>query len=496
MSWQYRWIRRRGSVAAVSVLVGLGYGATAHGADWITMVGTEPADATHRIFGMAWLTYADNSGCDAYSGIRNPGGPPPGPTVSNGFYHQACVNAPEFKDTASLMVDNLVLGARGNLIPERINYLVAVNAGENFYNYDPFDTSRRTLLSIQDASVTFSYIPGVRVRAGLLRKPGPEEAMRPAAPDFIFPSVALNQLHNEVFLKGNAYSRTGAPIPGQGFAGNISPHGYDADMGRDWGIQGFDAFKLDKWTLTYALMVGNGNGIHQSDNNSAKDVNAAVSAEYDLPGGKGPGKHGIKVFGYWQQGERNFEIDAAGTESKDFDRIRYGFGARALGEIFGAGAGRHRLGADAYFAEGMIFYAPVQNVVEGPFRNGVLGIAAEGGNKARGFNVEYGYYLGDKWQFDLRWGLYQGLYETEGPTWVAADERRIDDWTFGVSYAFTPMLKLAFNYQMRDYQAPNAVKPVANTAAAINSAAIQTANQNIVTDSVGDRFGVRLTYAF
>jgi hypothetical protein len=41
---------------------------------------------------------------------------------------------------------------------------------------------------------------------------------------------------------------------------------------------------------------------------------------------------------------RQFIVDAAGTKSEKFDRIRYGIGAKALGEIFGEGRGKHRLG--------------------------------------------------------------------------------------------------------------------------------------------------------
>ncbi len=87
------------------------------------------------------------------------------------------------------------------------------------------------------------------------------------------------------------------------------------------------------------------------------------------------------------------------------------------------------------------------------------------------------------------------LYDTSG-IWQAWDERKIKDATLGVSYYFTPMLKLAFNYQFRDYSAPNAVQPPNRTAVAINNATVQTNNQNIVTGSVGDRVGLRLTYAF
>jgi hypothetical protein len=58
------------------------------------------------------------------------------------------------------------------------------------------------------------------------------------------------------------------------------------------------------------------------------------------------------------------------------------------------------------------------------------------------------------------------------------------------------MLNLAYNYQFRDYSAPTAVQPANSTAAATNIAAVQTNNQNIVTGSVGDRIGARLSWMF
>jgi len=93
----------------------------------------------------------------------------------NGESHNACVVPTEFGDTRETNLDNLTAGIRGNLIPGRINYFFAANAGQNFFNYLPFQTSRHVVASVQDASLTFSYIPGARVRVGLFKKPGPEE---------------------------------------------------------------------------------------------------------------------------------------------------------------------------------------------------------------------------------------------------------------------------------------------------------------------------------
>ena len=144
------------------------------------------------------------------------------------------------------------------------------------------------------------------------------------------------------------------------------------------------------------------------------------------------------------------------------------------------------------YADGMIFYTPTGNVIDEAF-GGQLQIAAEKGNKARGFTLDYGYYLNDKWQFDVRYARNDELYRTLGtPTWNDADYRKIQSLTFGVNYRLDPRTRLTANLELRDVQSPNAVY-LGGTAALRD---IQTSNARIVSDSVGARFGVQLTYTF
>lgn len=472
----------------------------ANAANWLMLQGIEPQDAGHRFFGAVQVTYANNVGCNALSGLAGTNGTPAGnpsagPGLNNGRYNNNCTNGPRFHTPERFALDTLMLGARGNILPGRVNYFLAANLGENNTTYLPFKTSRERLAALTDASVTFSYIPGARVRAGLFKKPGPEELMQSVeAADYLFPTDFAARVQQERFIHGNA--QAGTAVPGQGYAGNISASGYDFDAGRDWGVQLFDAFRREKWTYSYAAMAANGNGIiRQGDNNSDKDVNLYVSAEYDLPGGKGPFKHGVKLYGYHQQGVRNFIVDAAGTQSQGFDLIRYGIGARALGELFGEQAGKHRLGFELMYADGMIHYMPTGNIADGAFGGNAMQIAAERGNKARGTTLDYGYYLGPSWQFDVRYSRNDLLYQTAG-VWKSSDKRIFDYLALGVNYYFTPKTRLTVDYEFRDVRAPNPVLPTGGTAAALNNAAVQTRNANIMVDSIGDRFGARLTYSF
>lgn len=482
---------RKRIIAAACATAGLSVGGASQAANWVMMFGTEPATSTHRLLGAAQLTYENNFDCRDTRGFMG------GAVANNGVVVNNCRMGPELRNSESgLALQNLMLGGRGNLIPDRINYFFAVNAGENAANYKPWKTSRERIASLTDASVTFNYVPGMRVRAGLLRKPGPEELYQGLeATDYVFLTDFVQRVQIDRFIKGNAKSTS--PISGQGYAGNVARNGYDADVGRDWGIQFFDAFKRDKWTHTYSVMFGNGNGIHQSDNNSEKDLNLYFSSEYDLPGGKGPKKHGVKLYGYHHQGVRNFEIDALGTKSQDFDRIRYGVGAKALGHLFGEDRGLHRLGVELMFADGMVTYTPTANAADAPF-GGLIQVAAEEGNKAKGITFDYGYYFNKNWQFDVRYSRDNLLYETANTSnvpgriyWTSGDERILKYTTLGVNYHFAPKTRLTFNYEFRHVTAPNPARDFNG-----NISAASTNNANVVSGSVGDRIGLRLTHSF
>ncbi|MBK9571267.1 MAG: hypothetical protein IPO43_00495 [Rhodoferax sp.] len=461
----------------------LGSSWPAAAADWVMGQAMEPPTTTHKFFGVAQASYTNYYGCSQMQGLRNAG--PNAFSLINGAYNVMCRVGPEFHDKQSdLNLDNLAIGLRGNLIPGKINYFLMANAGMNAANYEPLNTSAARIISLTDATMTFSYVPGVRVRAGLMRKPGPEELYQSVdASSYMWPTDFIARVQTEKFVRTTAKGTTA--IPGQS-DGTASFVGYDADTGRDWGIQFFDAFKVGAWNTTYALMVGNGSGIHDiNDYNSKKDINLYLSSEFDLPGGKGPHKHGAKLYGYHQRGTRNFEVTTSGKLSQDFDFARYGFGLKALGPLLGEGRGKHRVGFEMMYADGMIFYTPTGNVVNEAF-GGQIQIAAEKGNKARGVTFDYGYYLGEKWQFDVRYAQHDVLYATIGNAfWTATDKRVIKQLTFGVNYHFSPATRLTFNLEQRDAKAPN---PAANPVA--------TSNANIVVDAVGARYGLQITHQF
>lgn|SRR5574340_261683 len=467
-------------IAVGCALAAGGMAVQSQAADWVSIQGNEPpTTGLYKFFGVVQATYVNAFDCDNMMGLSG------GAAANNGQVVNQCRWGPELHNNEeAFTLDTLLLGMRGNLIPGKINYYLTVNAGENLANYEQFNTDRKHDLSITDASVTFNYIPGVRVRAGLMRKPGPEEAYQAIdANDYVFTSDYITRTYFERFVNGNAKST--APIAGQGYAGSVSKTAYDMDLGRDWGVMFYDAFKQGKWTHTYSVMLGRGNGIHwwNERHQNGVDTNLYASTEYDLPGGKGPLKHGVKAYGYYQEGERNFLIDAAGTKSQDFDRIRYGVGFKALGELFGEDRGKHRVGGSVDFAEGMVFLNPTGNAADAPF-GGLLQHGADKGNKTWGYSLDYGYYPNKNWQFDLRYAVSHIFDDTVAP-WTFTETRVIEEITFGGSYHISPNTRLTADYQIRQVTAPNLTW---------NNAADR--NAIILANTVGDRVGVRLTHVF
>ncbi len=473
----------------------------ANAADWIMIQGSEPEKVSHRFFGAAALTYSNFLGCEPLSGMAAPNGTPTGnsnggPGLDNGYYVNQCRVGPELKqDTKGVNLDILMMGARGNILPGKINYFMTANFGSNAATYQPLNTSREYVGSLTDASVTFSYIPGARIRVGLFKKPGPEELMESLkTKDFVYMSDFVRRDQIERFVNGSAKGTN--PISGQGYSDSISTYGYDTDVGRDWGFQIFDTFKAGQWKNTYAIMQGNGNGIHQTDNNAEKDLNLYFASELGLPGGKGPDKHGVKLYAYHQSGVRNYTLDANGTQSQDFDRIRYGFGIQALGRFFGEKGKKHRFGMDMMFAEGMILQSATVSCTDCPY-GGYLQIASEKENKAKGINVEYGYYLDKNWQFDARFSRNNLLYETvNNAYWNSSDERIITELAVGPSYHLSPKTRLILNYVFRESEAPNPVTTTSSDPAAINNAMVKTNNALNATSTIGDVIGLRLIHFF
>ncbi len=433
--------------------------------NWLMLQGTEPAKVKHRPFFFVQPSYTR----DLSPAITL--GPNTGKRVLN------TTVAPYFEDDSDVHLRRARAGVRGNFtgilrsdFTSKMNYFFLLEFAPNLLTYE-FIGERERKAAPDHFSLTFNHIEGARIRMGLFKTPGLEETYQGiVSQDYIeFTDFAARE-SLERFATGN---RRASPTGGtNGTIGTPVKTSQGFNGARDWGLMVFDSFKQDEWDFTYAFMLGRGAGIHESTRaQDPLEKYYYLSAEQDLPGGKGPWKHGIKYYVWLQDGVRVFESDPLKTE---YDRKRYGIGVRAQGPLFNH-QNRQRFEVGLMYADGMVFYAPAGNVAGGD-----LMFAAEDGNKSRAVSIDYGYFVTPKWEVMARFDRHELLYETDGTVWAPGDEREIDTMTYGVQHHFTPKMKLAFNYIMRDVQAPNTDHPVV---------------ENVI-GSVRNRYSIQFTYIY
>jgi hypothetical protein len=265
-------------------------------------------------------------------------------------------------------------------------------------------------------------------------------------------------------------NRTYSPnIPAQTLPPEVSLQGFDEGVGafRDVGVQVFDAFKVgSNWELSYAAMIGNGNGLNFSDNNDDKDVYLYASAE-QIYGGRGPRREGLKLFAWTHNGVRTADLTNDGVHNPvDYDRDRYGAGFKFLRKGI-------RISGEYMKGEGMIWQAPHNpSFGIGPGQGNPLAPGNGAFAESNGYYVEGGYrFPGTKWELDLRYDVYNRL---DGDRFEIQYKRT----TLGVQYFFNARVRVALNYEFRSAEAQNFPSG---------------AGPNAQVDGIDDRIGIQVT---
>ena len=466
-------------------------------ANWLMLQGTEhPLAPAHRFWGFVQPAYTLDTSDELHGLTDSPG--PPDFSRNNGERLAITSVSPWFDEGERFHVRRARAGVRGvftgplrNRFTSKMNYFTLFEAAPNLLTYDPFGDRARTV-ALDHLSLTFNHLPGARIRAGLFKTPGPEEALQGVHTlDYIELTDFVAREVLERFVKGAAKPAGSPASPALGTPRNSA---YGTNAVREWGVQVFDSFVQEDWDLSYAVMLGRGEAISETGGiNETPELYLYASAEYRLPGGWGVKKHGVKMYGWYQRGERQFSSD---PQDEEYDRVRYGIGTRLLAGIPGS-AYKYRLAVELMQADGMIFFAPAGGVANGNVDNGNLQIAAEDDNKSRALTVDLGFLPNNKWQFDLRYHRHDLLYDTAS-TVNPGNERELTDITLGLNYHFSRKLRLTINYIFRDVNAPEPyassapggrfpIKPVADGI---------TENANRIVNTVDDRAGIQLTWLF
>jgi hypothetical protein len=420
----------------------------AQAANWLMLQGTEkPGQAARaKLWGFVQVQYQnDNSD----------------PNGAGGYIPPKLIG-PNLTSQSAFNVNRARLGARGTGMPldSNVNFFVLVEFGNNGITA-PGDSFAK----LTDASITLNHIPGARIRTGLFKYPGAEEGL---AAIHVFDWINFTSVSNQMLLER---------FPNQNFTGNVPPQtlpvstslsAFDDGVGafRDVGIQVFDSFRVGAakdWDLSYAFMIGNGNGLNFSDNNDEKDVYAYVSAEKVYGNSKGPFRNGLKMLAWTQNGERSYDGNNDGV-NEDYDRDRWGVG-------FKWKTANYRVTSEFMSGDGMIFVGPdkpsfgIGPGVGKPGKpgNGLLG-------EADGWYLEGGWRIGKtNWEIDLRYDTYDRLKDDKF-------EMEFNTWTGGVQYFFNKKTRLTMNYASTDAEAlnfPSGKGPNANLIGVDSRASIQ-----------------------
>jgi hypothetical protein len=337
---------------------------------------------------------------------------------------------PDLDDNEELQVTYARLGVRGRLADGRFNYFLSPLAGKN-----GLSENGSPHIKFTDVSATLNLVPGARIRIGQFKQPGSEEGLQPAVlRDYVNLSNVGNQIVNERFFDSDGTPTDDAnelDEPVSGF--------------RDTGIQVFDAFNLNQWEHTYALMAGTGSGLalYNDFGSGRPDWYLYWSSELVF-GGKGPRRQGLKLAGWYQNGEREIKTGAA-QKIETFDRTRYGLGATYR-------RGPWRLAAEWVGADGMILNGTDAVAVPGSISTNPAGLTASFNvlpeEEADGWYLDAGYTFFEKLEARARYDrLNRG---TEN----AANERQFDTVTVGATYRFNQHYRLLMDYQFRDVKAP------------------------------------------
>ena len=416
--------------AGVAAVMG-GIAGQAQAANWLMLQGTERPGAAPRakLWGFIQAQYQkDNSD----------------PNAAGGYIPPKLIG-PNLQSQEQFNVNRARIGVRGIAMPldSKVNYFILAEFGNNGITYG----SDGKILT--DASITLNHIKGMRIRAGMFKYPGAEEGLQAIHVfDYINFTSVSNQLLLERFPQAVDTNTTPTPTP------NADMNRFSRSVGafRDVGIQLFDTFKVSNWEHSYALMVGNGNGLNYGDNDSNKDVYAYWSSELVF-GGKGPRREGLKMFVWMQDGKRT----DPNNRTQEYDRERSGAGFKYLKKPF-------RVTAEYMQGKGMIFqgqHRPTHMVND---------------LEASGWYVEGGWYIpSSNWEIDVRYDTY--TRDENHPTSATGDQTTFNTTTVGLQYHFNKKTRVNVEYSMRDNES--------------DTAAVNTQNEG-----VGERFAIQLTAIF
>ena len=350
--------------------------------------------------------------------------------------------APNNNQSNALLMLRARLMLRGNL-NQHISYFFGGEFGNNALT-DVRGSYRPALI---DGHVTFSYIPGARVEAGIIRAPGPEDAMQGyMAYNYVLFPTAIGQLMQQTFYdSGTAYKAAAAPgNPYLVSGGNtLGTNGF-----RYPGVQVMDWFRFGHWELAYAAMAGVYGSVAAGNQSSSPLYAARIQGSY-IFGGAGPFRSDVTAYLWYQHArpDLNGQSYAMTREGVGFTYLQgymHQWGRRLKAEYI---RGTGWISAPAAFSSAANL-APVLSQTQ---------LYPGSDNKANGYDVEAGLFLTKHIEADVRYDYYDRLPNNP------QQERIFKTWALALQYHITPLTKILAGYYFRTLSVPYQPNPAANS---------------------------------
>lgn len=447
-----------------------------HAANWLMIQGTEPAGSAERahVWGFIQPTYQTVSGTKL-----------PVATGSNwaGQDSQFNTHQPDLSSNSTFQLQRARIGVRGVGFPldSNVNYFVLAEFG----NSGITDTGGGSgSARLTDATVTLNHIPGARIRVGQMKIPMSEEVFQGIGTfNYInFTNIANQQMVERPFWTDGNTNCTLATSSDNylKFCNGDQQTQFRSNSVavRDTGIQIFDAFKMNDWEHSYAVLVGKG-GIAKDDRDNDLDTTVYLSSEW-IFGGEGPRRDGWKLYAWNTTGKRTIYnsaiLNTGGTSlaaaEEKYDRKLTGVGTTFLKD-------KYRLWAEYTKAKGMIFNGSTGGAVPGALNNAgtvVSQFLLSTTGEADGWYIDGGYKITPNLELDYRYDVYNRVTNL-----AASAERKYTTSTFGMQYFFNKKTRLIVNYEVRTLEAPGLAA---------------TATPNLIGDTMDDRISAQIYAGF
>jgi hypothetical protein len=521
------------------VLIGFSVASPANAANWFKLRGTEPGGTAHtlQVWGFLQPTYAKDYS-DKIKGATALLDGAGGTRSINGDLSVPGTLAPDRTSQESFSMRRARIGIRGTMLPinNDIDYFMLTEWGENGI------TRAGGAAHLLDASVTFNQLSrgadddglanlGGRIRVGQFLFSQTSQALSQSTPG--------RRVH--VYMPEATFQSAIRRYANDNGRHNWPEDEVAANGARDIGIELFDwaEFKDPIFggdgplEFTYSAALGNGGTIGEMnrDDNFRQYYWLSLAKLFDNT--RGPRRHDMMIYGFYQKGDTEFNDDVNGDgisdrsvpanlnpaalngpagapppflanplscgnrvckngNERDYEQKYYGVGVEYFDKPFDK-LGQIRFEAEWQKMKGLIWDGPQSpsaavNDNAGGFDSVLYDdgdfVGADGKEReSEGWHVDVGYDIHQHLGLKNRTTLNLRYDEFDRNKGNKAREANWETWTLTGEYFFHKKARLTATYQWRDASADNRIGN-------------PKINGNAVLEQLDNRLGLQLTFVF